>query len=147
MKKSKKSAGLKAAIILTIIFLVAFIGAFVAFGFVATYVDDADIDNGFMAIFQYLLKAFPDIFTFQFHDPNSYAYIALSGGLYFVLGLAFIYLIVGIIISSVLVRYVAYSKQSTEQNCHCGYSLCYHAGYVSPIPYTAYHYNERAQCR
>ena len=44
MKKGKKSAGLKVAIILTIIFLVAFIGAFVAFGFVATYVDDADID-------------------------------------------------------------------------------------------------------
>ena len=100
MKKRKNSAGLKAAIILAIIFLVAFIGAFVAFGFVATYVDDADIDNGFMAIFQYLLKAFPDIFTFQFHDPNSYVFIALSGGLYFVLGLAFIYLIVGIIIAA-----------------------------------------------
>ena len=39
MKKRKHSAGLKAAIILAIIFLVAFIGAFVAFGFVATYVD------------------------------------------------------------------------------------------------------------
>ena len=100
MKKRKNSAGLKAAIILAIIFLVAFIGAFVAFGFVATYVDDADIDNGFMAIFAYLLKAFPDIFTFSFHNPENYVYIALSGGLYFVLGLAFIYLIVGIIISA-----------------------------------------------
>ena len=100
MKKRKYSAGLKAAIVLAVIFLIAFIGAFVAFGFMATQTNDSRIDGGFSAVFDTLMKAIPDIFTFSFKNPKNYIYISLSGGLYFVLALALIYLIVGIVIAA-----------------------------------------------
>ena len=100
MKNREKSTGLRVAVVFSVIFLLGFIGAFVAFAFVATYVNDADIDEGFSAIFNYLFNAFPDLFTFSFHNPNNYLYVALTGGLYFVLAIALIYLIVGIVISA-----------------------------------------------
>ena len=100
MNNRKNSKSLKVLTVISVIFLLAFIGAFVAFGLVAGRVDDADIGKGFGAYINYLFKAFPSIWTFRFHNPKSFVCVALSGGLYFVLAVALFYLIVGSIIAA-----------------------------------------------
>ena len=98
MKNRKSSKGLKIVLVFTIIFLLAFIGSFVAFGFMATNVNDADIDQGFVAIFEYLFSDIQGLLTFKFYMPSNIIYLSLSGLLYFFAVLAVIYFIVGIVV-------------------------------------------------
>ena len=98
MPKNKLGQGYKALLVLSIIFLVLFIAAFVVFGLFANKMNDAELGS-FADVLKYFGLRIVDLFLFKFKFVSDAVYFALSCLLYVIIVCWLAFLIVGIVVS------------------------------------------------
>ena len=96
--KNKLGKGFKALLIISIIFLVLFIAAFVVFGLFANKMNDAELGS-FVDVLEYFGLRIVDLFLFKFKFVSDAVYFALSCLLYVIIVIWLTFLIVGIVVS------------------------------------------------
>ena len=97
-KHKKISVTFKIFLGLTIAYLALFFILLFVFGALAGKTTDPDLKGGIGDLFKYHFSDIGGLFTFKFHEASNVVYFSLSGLLYFVIFIAILYLIVGILL-------------------------------------------------
>ena len=96
--EKETSKGLKILLVISFVFLAAFILGFVLFGINANKTGDADLKD-FAGVFSYHFGNMKDLFTFNINNASNIFYVALTGLVYGLIALVVIFLIVGIVVA------------------------------------------------
>ena len=95
-KKTQK--GLTGLLVVTLIFFILFVAAFLVFGIFASQTSDVDFAD-YRALMFYHLNGVPELFGFSFNDASNIVYRTLSIVLYVFIGLWVIFFILAIVVA------------------------------------------------